>query len=133
MALCGGVGIWIYVYRVVWAGLHTAFAANTDVRVELHNAVLPLVHCGHWTYLYTRWVCTVVATSHLKVPADIGVLSLFGVFYPGAANTERHTVFTLTRRGTGVTANTASSIYCKSVIHFATFKSGMLLGTCSKL
>ena len=112
-----GVGIWIYVERVVWTGLHAGLAADASIAVEVYDPVVSFVQRGDRTDGNARSVFAVVASEHGEKPASIGIGALFDVFDPGTKGANRHFVFGFAGDSAGVAADAFAMVYYKAVFH----------------
>ena len=115
-AFCCGVRFGVKIDRVVGAGLHAGLASDANGRVELDNAIIPLIHSSDGTDTHTRRVDAVITARHLEVAAHIGERSRFNILDPRTVHTKRHLILGFARGGTGVTPDTLSLINKKSVI-----------------
>ena len=105
IALGRGVRIGIDVQRVVRAGVHARLAADAALRVEVHDAVLPLVQRGDRTHLHARSIGAVVAAQHREVTAGVGELPPLDVLDPGPEHAELHPVLDLAGDRAGVASD----------------------------
>ena len=105
VALRGGARPGVDVNGIVRAGLKAGLTADAAILIELHDAIMSLVHRGHRTDPNARWIGAVVTAGDLEVAADVRVLADFGVFDPGAVHAERNLVFAFAGRRAGVAAD----------------------------
>ena len=117
VAFCSCSCIRVDIYRIIWAGLHTGFASNADVWIEINDAISTLVHCCNRADAYARWIGAVVATRNLEMAARAGIDARIHIFYPGTIHTKWYLVFTLAGSGTCVTTDTLAIIDDEAVIH----------------
>tara|TARA_B100000745_G_scaffold205087_1_gene135517 strand:+ start:1613 stop:1894 length:282 start_codon:yes stop_codon:yes gene_type:complete len=71
--------------------------------------------CG--TNFYTGRIGTMVTPVDRKFPSVVGEFPFFNVFHVGAVHAKGYIELTFASHGAGMTANTHSIIYDKSVIH----------------
>ena len=117
IAFLRGVGIWIYVERVVRAGLHAGFATDASVAVEVDDAVISFVQRGDGTDRDARSVFAVVASEHREKSSSIRIDALFDVFDPSTKGAQWHLVFGLAGDCARVTADTFAMVYDETVFH----------------
>lgn len=105
----------VHVNGVIGAGLHTRLAANAAVGVEIHDAVLALVHRGHRTNGDTRRLFAVIAAGDLEDAAGIRKFTFFDVLNPGSIHAQRDTVFRFAGYGASMATNAFAIINNESV------------------
>jgi hypothetical protein len=97
--------------------LHTGFASNADVWIEINDAISPLVHCCYWADAYARWIGAVVTSRNLEMTARVGIDARIHILYPGTIHTEWYLVFTFAGSRTCVTTDTLAIVDDEAVIH----------------
>ena len=117
VALGRGARVRVDVDGVVRARLQTGLAADADVRVELHDPVVPLVHRGDGTAPHAGRIRAVVAAGDLEMAAYVRVDPGLGVLHPGAVDPQRHLVLALARRRARMTADARPRVDDESVVH----------------
>ena len=117
VALGRGAGVRVDVDRVVRTGLHARLAADADIRVELDDPVVALIHRLRRADRNAGRVRAVVAARHLEVAARVGKLPLLDVLDPGAVDADRHLVLRLARGRARVTADALAVVDEEGVVH----------------
>ena len=117
IALRSRVVVRVDVKRIIGAGLHTGFATNAAVVIEIDNSIFPRVERLHRAYLHTGRVRTVIAAHYGEDSPSIGKLSLFNLFNIGSVDADGNIVFAFTGRGASVTTDAFSIVNNKSVSH----------------
>jgi hypothetical protein len=105
------------VQRVVRTCLHTRFATNATVFVEIDDAIGSKIQGFDRTNLHTRRVSAMIAAHHRKKTAGIGESPFFDLLDVRSEHPDRHFMFRFASRRTGVTANTFAVINNESVFH----------------
>jgi hypothetical protein len=118
VTLFGGVSVRVDVERVIRAGLHTRFAADAAVAVEINYPITALEQGGHRADSYTRRVLAVIASEDGKESSRVRVFAFFYVLHPGAKCAERDFVFGFTRDRACVAADAFAVINYEPVFHF---------------
>ena len=85
--------------------MHAGFTANTNGRIELNDAIIPLIHRRDRANTYAGRIGTMIAARHLKTAAHIRVRTRFHILDPGAIHPNRYLILRLARGGTGVTTD----------------------------
>src|SRR5215471_16005723 len=111
------IGVGINVERVVRAGLHAAFTANTSAVVKIYDSIRTAVEGFGGTNLDAGSRVAVVTSHHAEVTAGVRKFTFLDVFDPGAKNAHRDLVFLFARHRTGVTPNTSVLVNDKAVAH----------------
>jgi hypothetical protein len=101
---------------IIRAGLHTGFTTNADLGIELHDAIIPLVHRGHGADSHTGRVRTMVAARDLELSAAIWICARLNVLHPRAIYPQGYFIFRFASSRTSMAANTTLIIDNKSVI-----------------
>jgi hypothetical protein len=97
--------------------LHTGFAADAPVAVEIDYPVLAFEQRGDGADRYARRVFAVITPEDGKESPRVRVFSLLYVFHPGAKRAERDLVFGFTRDRARVTPDAFAMVYYKPVFH----------------
>src|SRR6188508_817839 len=117
MALRRSTVFRVDVNRVVRARLKACLASDANSRIELHNAVVPLIHRGDWTDPDAGWIRAVITPRDLEVPPRIGSRAGLDVLHPRPIYTKRNVVFALARSRAGVASNARPIIDDESEVH----------------
>src|SRR5579859_1029769 len=121
VALGGGMAVWVNIERIIGAGLHTRFAANTAIGVKINDAILPLIQSAGRADLDAGSVITMIAAVDQEIAARVGEFSALDILHPGAIDTDRYIVFGFTGNCTGVTANALALVNHKSILRHVRF------------
>jgi hypothetical protein len=97
--------------------LHARFTSNATITIKINNAVGTGVKRGGWTYFHTWCIGAMVTSMDGKFAGGIWEFTFFNIFHMGTVYTDRNIKFAFTRHRTGMTPDTLSVIYDKSVIH----------------
>ena len=114
--LGGSIRFGIEIDRVVGTGLHAGFAADTNGRIELDDAVITLIHRSDGADAHARRVDAVIAARNLKAAAHIRVRTRLNIFDPSAVHAKRYLVLRLARSRTGMTSDALALVNEKAVI-----------------
>jgi hypothetical protein len=117
VAFCCGMRIRIDIKRIVRASLHTGFAADTAVFVEVDDAVVAEKQRFYGADFNAGGIRAVVAAHHGKQPPGVGKYPLFDLFYVCPEYAEGYFVFAFTGRCAGMAPDTLSVVNNESVFH----------------
>lgn len=117
VALGRGAIVGIDINGIVWAGLHTGFATDTEIGTEVHDAVPALVHRADRTNGDTRGLLAMIATRDLKDAARVRELAFLDVLDPGAIHAYGDLVLGFAGHGAGVATDAPAIVDDESVFH----------------
>ena len=117
IALLSRVAVGVDVKRVIRACLHTGFAADAPVAVEINYPVIAFEQRGDGADGHARRVLAVITPEHGKESPRVRVFALLYVFHPRAKCAERDFVFGFTRDRTRVTSDAFAVVNYKPIFH----------------
>jgi hypothetical protein len=117
VAFGGGIGSRVNINRLVRASLHTRFAADTTILLEIYNPIVPFVKRLGGANRDAGRIFAMVATLHQKMAAGIWITSFFYRLNPGAKYTQRYFMFTFTGCSTCMATDTLALINNEAVSH----------------
>src|SRR5215831_20903000 len=117
IALGRGVAVGIDIERIVGAGLHATFAADTATIVEVYDSIRTAEEGVGGTNLNARSVVAVVTSHHAKVTPGLGELAGLHVLHPCSKDPDGDLVFLLARHGAGVAPDTSILVDNEPVAH----------------
>ncbi len=123
VALGGGMRIGVDVQRVVGAGLHTRFAADAALRVEINDAIRALEQGFRGANRHAGSIVAVVTAIDQKITARVGELTLLDILHPRSIDPDGHIMFRLARHRTGMAADTFALVDHKGVPGHTCFSS----------
>src|SRR5205814_8578391 len=101
--------------RIIGAGLHAGFAADTATAIEIHDAVLAFVERARRTNSDAWRVIAVIAAVHQKIAAGIGELAPLDVLDPCSIHSDGDIVFGFACNGAGMTADALALIHDETI------------------
>ena len=120
IALGSRVSVVIDIDSVIRARLHTHFAADAVLVIEINDSIVADEQRRGGARLDARSIGAVIAPHNTHFTRCGGVLPLVHVLHPGSKLAYRYIMLDLTRHRACVTTDTCALIYCKAVTQCVT-------------
>jgi hypothetical protein len=113
----GGMGMGIYIKRIVRAGLHTGFTSNATFIIKIYDPVRSFEErCGR-ADMNAGGIITVVTAKNRKMSSGIRKFSFLDIFYPGSIDSEGDLILFLAGNRTSMTTDAFTMVDEETVFH----------------